>query len=100
MNLICGWCGTWQGVSLVTVRLESPLSRCGSRSPFDPRQTCRLPRGHSPLVRCTSEAQPTEMFLCYRCFGAYAESGTRPFVQPAPMAGPITGVPLDLRRLR
>lgn len=40
--------------------------------------------------------------LCFRCFGIWAESGERPpaYRMRNPDAGPITGVPLDLRRLR
>lgn len=102
MNIECGWCGEWRGVQLTRVHLQSAASRCGSSSPFDPRATCRRERGHPPELLCTADAPDSELYLCFRCFGIYRETGERPpaYRMRAPGPGPITGTPLDLSRLR
>lgn len=91
--LLCSWCGSPTGVQMAEVHPNRPARLCGERSPFDPRQSCGLERGHLSACRVTPEPTPTP--LCFRCFGTFRESGERPpdvrIRNPQP--GPITGRP-------
>lgn len=74
--MICSWCGSPQGVQLATTHAARPASVCGEPHPLDPRIRCGEERGHLSACKPATEDKPTP--LCFRCFGAFRESGRRP----------------------